>query len=113
MKTLLSVVTAALSLLLCSPVATAEATSAKPPGPTLGIEEAIRIAKEVVRKQSVNLADSYIDSTRFDRGHDGDRRKFWLVTWLRNEYANDLPIKGGQTYVHIYMDGTGAVSYGE
>lgn len=35
------------------------------------------------------------------------------VTWLRNEYVNDVPIKGGQTYVHIYMDGTGEIVQGE
>ena len=24
----------------------------------------------------------------------GDRGKFWLITWLRKEYANGVPIKG-------------------
>ena len=114
MKTLLSCAIATmLSLLLCPSVAAADSASAKLHGPTLSIEDAVRIAKELVRKQNVSVADSYIDSTRLEQNRSGDRRKFWIVTWLRNEYINDVPIKGGQTYVHIYMDGTGKVLHGE
>lgn len=102
-----------LSLLLCSSVVAADPTPTKLRGPTLSIEDAIRIAKELVRKQNLSVADSYIDSTRLEQNRSGDRRKCWIVTWLRNEYVNDVPIKGGQTYVHIYMDGTGKVLHGE
>jgi hypothetical protein len=114
MKTLLPYVIAAIfSLLFCPSVIAADPAPAKLHGPTLGIEDAVRIAKELVRKQSISVADSYIDSTRLEQNRGGDRRKFWIVTWLRNEYVNDIPIKGGQTYVHIYMDGTGEVLHGE
>jgi hypothetical protein len=114
MKTLLScAIATVLSLLLCRSGVAADSASTKLRGPTLSIEDAVRIAKELVRKQNVNAADSYIDSTRLEQNRSGDRRKFWIVTWLRNEYVNDVPIKGGQTYVHIYMDGTGKVLHGE
>ena len=106
-------ITPALPLLLSSSVASADPAPAKLHGPTLGIEDAMRVAKEIVRKQNVNVADSYIDSTRLEHNRSGHGRKFWIVTWLRNEYVNDVPIKGGQTYVHIYMDGTGKVLHGE
>ena len=102
-----------LSLLLCSSVVAADPAPAKLHGPTLGIEDALRLAKELVRKQNVSVADHYIDSTRLEQNRSGDRRKFWIVTWLRNEYVNDVAIKGGQIYVHIYMDGTGEVLHGE
>jgi hypothetical protein len=114
MKTLLPFVIAAiLSLLLCPAFVAADAAPAKLHGPKVGIEDAIRIAKELVQKQSVRVDDSYIDSTRLGQNRGGDRRKFWVVTWLRNETVNDVPIKGGQTYVHVYMDGTGKVLHGE
>jgi hypothetical protein len=114
MKTLLSCAIATMvSLLLCSSVAAADPTPAKLQGPRLGIEDAVRIAKELVRKQDVSVADSYIYSTRLEQDRSGDRRKLWIVTWLRNDYVNDIAIKGGQTYVHIYMDGTGEVLHGE
>jgi hypothetical protein len=114
MKTLISYsIVTMLSLLLCSSFAAADPVPAKLPGPTLGIEDAVRIAKELVRKEKFSVADSYIDSAILKQNKDGDHRKFWIVTWLRNEYFNDVPIKGGQTYVHIYMDGTGKVLHGE
>jgi hypothetical protein len=114
MKTLLPFVIAAiLSLLLCPAFVAADPAPAKLHGPKIGIEDAIRIAKELVQKQSVRVDDSYIDSTRLEQNRGGDRRKFWVVTWLRNEHVNDVPIKGGQTYVHVYMDGTGKVVHGE
>lgn len=114
MKTLLSCAIATmLSLLLCPSVIAADSAPAKLHGPTLSIEEAVKIAKKLVQKQQVSVADSYIDSTRLEQNRNGDRRKFWIVTWLRNEYVNEVPIKGGQIYVHIYMDGTGEVFYGE
>ena len=114
MKTLLSYAVATmLSLLLYPSFAAADPLPDKLPDPTLGIEDAIKIAKELVQKQKVSVTDSYIDSTILKQNHNGDRRKVWIVTWLRNEYLNDIPIKGGQTYVHIYMDGTGKVSHGE
>jgi hypothetical protein len=102
-----------LSLLFFKSVVAADSGSATLHGPTLTIEDAVRIAKELVKKQNISVADSYIDSTRLDHNRSGDRRKFWVVTWLRNEYVNDVPIKGGQTYVYIYMDGTGKVRFGE
>jgi hypothetical protein len=83
------------------------------PGPTLGIEDAIRIAKDLLRKQNVSVTDSYIDSTRLEQNQSGDHRKFWIITWLRNEYLNDIAIKGGQTYVHAYLDGTAEILHGE
>lgn len=114
MKTLLSwAIAAKLSFLLCQSVGAADPAPAKLHSPALGIEDAVQIAKELVRKQNVNVADSYIDSARLEQNRSGDRRKFWIVTWLRKEYVNDVPIKGGQTYVHIYMNGTGEVLYGE
>lgn len=114
MKTLLPYVMAAIFLLpLCPAAVAADAAPAKLHGPKIGIEDAIRIAKELVQKQSVRVDDSYIDSTRLEQNRGGDRRKFWVVTWLRNETVNDIPIKGGQTYVHVYMDGTGKVVHGE
>ena len=81
--------------------------------PRLGIEDAITTAKDFVEKRRIDVGDSYIDSARLDLNPRGDRGKFWLVTWLRKEYANGVPIKGGQTYVRIYMDKSAEVFYGE
>lgn len=53
-----------LSLLLCPSIIAANLAPAKLHGPTLSIEDAVKIAKELVRKQDVSVADSYIDSTR-------------------------------------------------
>lgn len=100
-------------LLLNVLVFAADSKDAKLPGPTLDIESALRIAKEFVQKKNVVVSGAYIDSVRLEQKRSGDRRKFWIVTWLRNEYVNDIPIKGGQTYVHVYMDGTAEVFYGE
>jgi len=102
-----------LSLLFCLQVVAADPAPANLHGPTLGIEDAIRVAKELVQKKKTSIADSYIDSVRLEQNRSGDRRKFWIVTWLRNAYVNDVAIKGGQTYVHVYMDGTGEVLFGE
>jgi len=114
MKTPLSCALATIiTIMLCSPVSAADPGPAKLHGPTLSIEDAVRIAKELVRKQNVNVADQYIDSVRLEQNRSGDVRKFWNVTWFRNEYVNDIAIKGGQTYVHIYMDGSGEVLQGE
>ena len=102
-----------LSFIFFTSTGAADSTPAKLPGPKLTIDDAVRIAKELVRKHNVNIAGSYIDSMRLEQNRGGDRRKVWIVTWLRNEYVNDKAIKGGQIYVHVYMDGTGEVFFGE
>jgi hypothetical protein len=102
-----------LSLLLAASIIAAELTESKLQEPKLRIEDALTIARDFVKQHHVQVSNSYIDSTRLDLNPRGDRGKFWLVTWLRNEYANGIPIKGGQTYVRIYMDRTAEVCYGE
>jgi hypothetical protein len=102
-----------LSLLSCASVVAADSAPPGLHGPTVGIEDAIRIARELLQKQRISVTDSYIDSTRLEQNQSGDRRKFWIVTWLRNEYFNETAMKGGQIYVHIYMDGTGEIFRGE
>lgn len=79
--------------------------------PKLRIEDALAIARDYVQQHHVEVADSYIDSTRLDLNPGGDRGKFWLVTWQRNEYANGHFIKGGQFIMCIYMDRTVEVFY--
>jgi hypothetical protein len=74
----------------------------------LAIEGALRIAKEFVEKKKIAVADSHIDSVCLRQEPYGDRREYWEVMWLRN-----IPIKGGQTSVYLYMDGTAQVFYGE
>lgn len=114
MKTIFSfTVATGLSLLLSILAFTADSKDPKLPEPRLGIEDALRISKAFVQKQNIAVAGQYIDSVHFKQEESGNRRKFWIVTWLRNENANDVAIKGGQTYVHIYMDGTAEVFYGE
>lgn len=114
MKRVLPYVIAAIFFLrFCQSFVAADPVPPKLRGPVLGIEDAVRIAKELVRKKGGSVTDSYIDSTRLELNRGGERGKFWIVTWLRNEYVNDVPIKGGQTYVRIYMDGTGDVLHGE
>ncbi len=114
MKPILSYTLATgLALALSVLVFAGDSKDAKLRGPKLDVEAALRIAKEFVQKKNIVVTDQYIDSVRLEQNASGDRRKFWVVTWLRNEYANDIPIKGGQTYVYVYMDGTAEVFYGE
>jgi len=96
-------------------------STAKPPaqpesklsGPKLRIEDALAIARDYVQQHHVEVADSYIDSTRLDLNPGEGRGKFWLVTWQRNESANGHFIKGGQFIMRIYMDRTVEVFYGD
>ncbi len=81
--------------------------------PKLCIDDALTIARDFARQHHIQVSDKYIDSARLDCNPRGDHGKFWLVTWLRNEYANGVAIKGGQLYVRIYMDRTAEVTYGE
>lgn len=114
MKTLFTpALVAMLSLLLYATTSSADPKPTKLPGPAITIDDALRIAKQLVQKQNVNIANSYIDSTRLEQNRNGDRSKVWIVTWLRNEFVNGSGIKGGQTYVHVYMDGTGEINFGE
>ncbi len=94
-------------------VIAAEPTKSKLQEPKLSIEDALSIARDYVLQHHILVSDSYIDSTRLDLNPRGDRGKFWLVTWLRNEYANGVPIKGGQFFMRIYMDRTVEVFYGD
>ena len=82
-------------------------------GTVLSMDEALATARAYVKKRGIDVSKHYIDSARLDLNRRGDRGKFWLITWLRNEYANDIPIKGGQTYVHVYMDKSVEIFYGE
>ena len=82
-------------------------------GTVLSMDEALATARGYVKKRGIDVSKSYIDSARLDLNRRGDRGKFWLITWLPNEYANDIPIKGGQTYVHVYMNKSVEVFYGE
>jgi hypothetical protein len=91
----------------------AELPESKLSGPKLLIEDALSIARDYVQQHHIQVADSYIDSTRLDLNPGGARGKFWLVTWQRNEYAHGHPIKGGQFFMRIYMDRTVEVFYSD
>jgi hypothetical protein len=68
MKKLLPLIIAAIfSLLLCPAVVDADAAPAKLHGPKVGIEDAIRMAKDLVQKQNLRVDDSCIDSTRLEQ----------------------------------------------
>lgn len=114
MKIMFSYACAAmLPLVLIASTIAAEPSEPKLRGPTLAVEDALTIAKDFVARRRIHVADSYIDSAGLKRDPNSNRGAFWLVTWLRNEYASGISIKGGQTYVRIYMDRTAEVFYGE
>lgn len=96
-----------------NPVNDADQTETNAPVPSLGIDEALAIAKTHIKNQRLDISDSYVDSVKFERFPPEKEGKFWLITYLDNRYATDLPIKGGQLYVRVYLDRTVKVLHGE
>jgi hypothetical protein len=82
------------------------------PPPPLGPDEAMLLARAKLRERGISLTNSYIDRVQFERNPQNNL-KHWLITFLDNRYANDVPIKGGQTYVRVYLDRRVDVSFGE
>ncbi len=82
-------------------------------GPPLSIEDAVTCAKEFAARHHIRVEESYINTAHLELHPKEGGGKYWLITWLRNDYANDIPIKGGQIYARIYMDRTAKVFFGE
>jgi hypothetical protein len=68
--------------------------------PNLTIEEALRIGKNYIKQQKIDVSRHYIDSIRLDLNPRGDRGKFWELRWEKNENGG----KGDYILLHIYMD---------
>ena len=69
--------------------------------PAISIEDAIAKAKKYVQEKKIDVSQQYIDSVALDLNPRGDRGKFWRVAWQQNQF-----MKGGQTYIEVYMDGS-------
>ncbi len=76
--------------------------------PVISIEDAIAKAKQYVREKKLDTSQQYMDSVVLELNPGGDRGKYWRITWERNEF-----IKGGQTFINVYMDGSVTHTYGE
>lgn len=76
------------------------------PKPTL--EEALALSKEYVKRHNIKLADFYMDSIQLERAPANKGKIYWQITWLKSQ-----PAKGGQIFIHIYMDRSVSVFYGE
>lgn len=95
-----------------SPQESISAEVAEFPPPSLGPDEAMLLARAKLRERGISLTNFYIDRVQFERSPQTGP-KHWLITFLDNRYANDVPIKGGQTYVRVYLDRRVEVSFGE
>ncbi len=76
--------------------------------PRVAVDEALTIAKKYVETKKIDLSQHYINSAALDLNPRGDRGKFWVITWVP-----DPLVKGGQIFVHIYMDKSAEVYFGE
>jgi hypothetical protein len=95
-----------------SPLISAPADSSGFPPPALGPEEAMGLARATLKARGAPLTNSYIDRVQFEREPQSGLN-YWRITFLDNRYANDVPIKGGQIYVHVYLDKKVDVWFGE
>lgn len=98
------ILTAFAFLMACSAIA----GDSESRSPLLNIDEALAIARAFVKEHQVNVSQKHIESACLDEKAGHDQRKCWIVTWQSNAY-----VKGGETYLHIDMDGTVRVFYGE
>lgn len=76
--------------------------------PAISIEDAMAKARNYVQDKKLDVSKQYIDSVVLEPNPRGDRGRFWRVTWQQNEF-----MKGGQTYINIYMDGSVEHAYGK
>lgn len=82
-------------------------------GTVLSLDEALATAKAYVKKQGIDVSKSYIDSASFEHNPRDDRGKYWLITWRRSSEHGVPMIMGGQTFVHVYMNKSVKIFYGE
>jgi hypothetical protein len=76
--------------------------------PEISVAEALDIAEKYVGKHQVDITGKYIDSVRLNLNPQSTRGKYWIVSWELDKF-----VKGGQTYLHIYMDKSVEVRFGE
>ncbi len=95
--------TLALSLLVCASSTATESAKPKLGPPSLSIEDALTVAKELIQTRQVDTVNSYLGAAQFEPIATS-KGSFWTFTWLDNRYATGQPIKGGQIWVRVYMD---------
>ncbi len=76
--------------------------------PEIAIDEALDIAKTYVQKHKIDVSESYIDSVQLNLNPQSKKGKYWEVTWQLNKFA-----KGGQVFLHVHMNKSVEVYYGE
>ena len=97
MKTTLLVIT--LAVVLAPTVGRAVVSQTEARRPSVGIEDALTVAKQYVESHHLDVSQHYIDSVKLDLNPRGDRGRRWVITYELNDYA-----KGGQIILHVYMD---------
>lgn len=75
--------------------------------PQYEIEKAIAMAKDYVKKNKIDVSQSFISSMTY-----GNQASYHVYGW-RIEWQKKKDMKGGQTYIFILNDGRVEVGYGE
>lgn len=76
--------------------------------PALTIDEALRVAQQHVETHHIDVSRHYIDSVKLDLNPRGDRGKRWIIIYELKDYA-----KGGQIFLHVYMNRSVEMFFGE
>ena len=71
--------------------------------PTLPITEALKVAQQYMADQKLDVSAHFISGVRYFDGvskfGSSDKGPYWMVTYELKEAA-----KGGQYFVHVYMN---------
>jgi hypothetical protein len=78
------------------------------PVPSLGLEEAVRIAKSHLQEKKIGTSKHYLDNVRLLHSSTWMKGKHWIVTWKLNVFAD-----GGEIIVFVGMDKKTRMTYGE
>lgn len=76
--------------------------------PRVPLEVALKLAKQAMPTRTVDVSAHFLSAVRLDSSPRGGRGPSWQVTWQPRAQA-----KGGVIFVHVYMDRTTEVIYGE
>jgi hypothetical protein len=76
--------------------------------PVLSLELAIDLAKQTLLARNLNVSEHYLAAIHLESNTRGDRGAYWLITWQPT-----TSVKGGVIFVHVYMNRTTEVTFGE
>jgi hypothetical protein len=78
------------------------------PVPSLGLEEAIQIAKSHLQEKKIDTSKHYLDNVRLLYSSTWMKGKHWIITWKLNEFAD-----GGEIIIFVGMDKKTRMTYGK